>query len=124
MQDIYAFDVGDFGKLGLLRQICVSGKLRLAVLWWKTDLGTVGADGKHVDYLQDRSFRDCDPQLWEQMRQHFNPGARRIIDLHPLLPNDTVFHDAPVPGDAWSRTRAGGPDVPRREPGAANRLAR
>jgi len=47
--------------------------------------------------LQDRRFRDCDSKLWEQMRQHFNPRARRIIDLHPLLPNDTVFHDAPVP---------------------------
>lgn len=97
MQDIYAFDVGDFGKLGLLRQICDSGKLSLGVLWWKTDLGTNGADGRHVGYLQDHTFRVCDPELWKEMRQRFNPNARRIIDLHPLLPNDTVFHDAPVP---------------------------
>ena len=97
MQDIYAFDVGDFGKLGLLRQICESGELSLGVLWWKTDLGTEGADGKHVGYLQDRTFRVCDPELWKGMNRRFNPGARRIVDLHPLLPSDTVFHDVPVP---------------------------
>ena len=97
MQDIYAFDVGDFGKLGLLRRICELGKLRLGVLWWKTDLGSNGGDGRHVGYLKDPTFRVCDPGLWEEMGQRFNPKARSIIDLHPMLPNDTIFHDAPVP---------------------------
>ena len=47
MQDCYAFDVGDFGKLGLLRHIHRVTNLRLGVLWWRTTLGTTGSDGKH-----------------------------------------------------------------------------
>ena len=97
MQDCYAFDVGDFGKLGLLRHIHRVTNLRLGVLWWRTTLGTTGSDGKHVAYLQNPAFRACDPDLWEEMRRRFNPGARTITALHPLLPTGTLFHDTPVP---------------------------
>ena len=100
MQDCYAFDVGDFGKLGLLRHIHRVTNLRLGVLWWRTTLGTTGSDGKHVAYLQNPAFRACDPDLWEEMRRRFNPGARTIADLHPLLPAGTLFHDTPVPARA------------------------
>ena len=100
MQDCYAFDVGDFGKLGLLRHIHRVTNLRLGVLWWRTTLGTTGSDGKHVAYLQNPAFRAGDPDLWEEMRRRFNPGARTIADLHPLLPAGTLFHDTPVPARA------------------------
>ena len=100
MQDCYAFDVGDFGKLGLLRHIHRVTNLRLGVLWWRTTLGTTGSDGKHVAYLQNSAFRACDPDLWEEMRRRFNPGARTIADLHPLLPAGTLFHDTPAPARA------------------------
>ena len=100
MQDCYAFDVGDFGKLGLLRHIHRVTNLRLGVLWWRTTLGTTGSDGKHVAYLQNPAFRACDPDLWEEMRRRFNPGARTIAALHPLLPAGTLFHDTPVPARA------------------------
>ena len=97
MQDCYAFDVGDFGKLGLLRHIYRVTNLRLGVLWWRTTLGTTGSDGKYVAYLQNPVFRACDPDLWEEMRRRFNPGARTIAALHPLLPAGTLFHDTLVP---------------------------
>ena len=100
MQDCYAFDVGDFGKLGLLRHIYRVTNLRLGVLWWRTTLGTTGSDGKHVAYLQNPAFQACDPDLWEEMRRRFNPGARTIAALHPLLPAGTLFHDTPVPARA------------------------
>lgn len=64
MQDRYAGDVGDFGKLGLLRKIAGSG-LTIGVNWYHTfkpeehDRG----DGKHIGYLHDRSFRGCDDEL-------------------------------------------------------------
>ncbi len=80
MQDCYAFDVGDFGKLGLLRHIHRVTNLRLGVLWWRTTLETTSSDGKHVAYLQNPAFRACDPDLWEEMRRRFNPGARTIAD--------------------------------------------
>jgi hypothetical protein len=97
MQDCYAFDVGDFGKLGLLRHLHRVTGLRLGVLWWRTALGTTGSDGKHVDYLQDPAFQACDSQLWEEMRRRFDPDARTIAGLQPLLPPGTLFNDTPVP---------------------------
>jgi len=97
VQDIYAFDVGDFGKIGLLRHLCRRTKLRLGVLWYRTNLGSVGADGKHVGYLDDRRFRPCDPQLWDEMKKRFDPSRRAIAALHPLFPTGTIFHDKAVP---------------------------
>ena len=97
VQDRYAFDVGDFGKLGLLRHIHRTTGLRIGVLWWRTALGTSGNDGKHVGYLQNPAYRACDPELWEEMRRRFNPAARAIEALEPLLPPNTRFFGAPVP---------------------------
>lgn len=97
MQDCYAFDVGDFGKLGLLRHLARVTRLRLGVLWWRTTLGTSGNDGKHVAYLKKPAFRACDSDLWEEMGRRFNRGPRTIAALYPLLPAGTLFHDTPVP---------------------------
>jgi len=97
VQDCYAFDVGDFGKLGLLRHIHHATRLRLGVLWWRTGLGSNGNDGKHVGYLKKPAFRACDRELWEEMRRHFDPNMRTIAALQPLLPDGTRFHDVPVP---------------------------
>ena len=97
MQDIYAFDVGDFGKIGLLRSVC-SSPLRLGVLWWKTQLGSGGLDGKHVRYLADRRFRAADSMLWDEMGRILREeGTRSIRALEPLFPRGTAFHDRPVP---------------------------
>lgn len=110
MQDIYAFDVGDFGKLGLLRGLTASTNLSLGVLWWKTSVGSSGADGKHVSYLEKGHYSHPDPQLWLGMRERFRLGARRIRALEPLLPNGTVFHRRTVPTNrrrrGWFREAA------------------
>ena len=100
MQDCYAFDVGDFGQAGPLaphpsRDQSAAWSPVVANHPW-----TTGSDGKHVAYLQNPAFRACDPDLWEEMRRRFNPGARTIADLHPLLPAGTLFHDTPVPACA------------------------
>jgi hypothetical protein len=97
MQDIYALDVGDFGKLGLLRRLTTSTDLSLGVLWWKTSVGSAAADGKHVSYLRKEHYSHPDPQLWLNMRERFRLGSRRIRTLETLLPNGTVFHRRPVP---------------------------
>src|SRR5262245_45109630 len=96
MQDIYAFDIGDFGKLGLLRRLGQTG-LALGVLWWRTQLGTAGGDGKHVKYLRDPRFRAGDPPLWDEMRRRFTSGPRTIAALEPLFPAGTFFHSDVVP---------------------------
>ena len=43
MQDRYAFDVGDYGKLGLLRHLSAETGLALGVLWWMTDAHPAGS---------------------------------------------------------------------------------
>ncbi len=124
MQDRYTGDVGDFGKYGLLR--CLRGPdaeaLRLGVVWYRTDAGIVDADpandGKHVSYLRsqrERSFRPCDPPLYEGLREIVNRGDRRVgaVARSGLLGPDTVFHDDYVPGppdDTFGEARV----VPRR----------
>ncbi len=93
MQDRYAFDVGDYGKIGLLRSLA-SAHLSLGVLWWRTELGSLGADAKHVSYLSDKRFRACDPGLWDEMGRLFRLGRQRsIAALQPLFPAGTVFHE-------------------------------
>jgi len=54
MQDRYVGDVGDFGKIGMLRQIEESG-LRIGVNWYLTYKPEehINADGKNIGYLND-----------------------------------------------------------------------
>lgn len=102
MQDIYAFDVGDYGKLGLLRHL-MAHDLTVGVMWWKTELGSLGQDGKHVSYLQDRKFRNCDPDLWDAMADCIKDGTRSIAALESLFPDGTSFVSDVVPSESNRR---------------------
>ena len=64
MQDRYAGDVGDFGKLGMLRRIAATG-LKVGVNWYLTFKPEehVNEDGKHIGYIKDRAFAECDNAL-------------------------------------------------------------
>ena len=55
MQDRYTGDIGDFGKLGLLRQLTSTG-LSIGVNWYRTPDETHNSDGLHIDYLQKEEF--------------------------------------------------------------------
>jgi hypothetical protein len=103
MQDRYAFDVGDYGKLGLLRHLIAETGLVLGVLWWITALGSPGNDGKHLGYLSDQRFRRCDPWLWDEMAKLVSKG-RSVAALEPLLPLGTRCHGVPVPSPTRRRT--------------------
>lgn len=102
MQDIYAFDVGDYGKLGLLRHV-MAQELSLGVVWWKTQLGSPGLDGKHLAYLRDRTYRQCDPELWDAMCACVSKGPRSIEALESLFPEGTTFFADVIPADANRR---------------------
>jgi hypothetical protein len=64
MQDRYVGDVGDFGKIGMLRKIADYG-LRIGVIWYLTYKPEehINADGKHIGYLKDCAFKSCDDEL-------------------------------------------------------------
>jgi len=110
MQDLYAFDLGDFGKLGLLRHL-LAGKNAptLGVLWYATALKSAAQDGKHIAYLElppekAARLRDCDPALYDRFRQALRrPRAVRSIAALERLdvwPAGTRFHRADTPAGA------------------------
>ncbi len=52
MQDNYIGDIGDYGKYGLLREVC-DAELSLSVNWYRAIPSKLGKqdDGKYTSYL-------------------------------------------------------------------------
>jgi hypothetical protein len=99
MQDRYAGDVGDFGKLALLR-VLAPGR-RLGICWYRTaGAGETTNDGRHLTYLQrpDR-FRPLDPEAFDQLASFVAdfeakrcPRAVQSLEALALLPPDSLLH--------------------------------
>lgn len=93
MQDRYAGDVGDFGKLGMLRQISTTG-LKIGVNWYLTYKPEEhnNDDGKHIGYLSDKAFENCDDELLDTLRMVVNDN-RNIAALEKAnLINDAQYY--------------------------------
>lgn len=88
MQDRYAGDVGDFGKLGMLRCLSEAG-LSVGVNWYRVPDGGHNDDGKHIGYLQNSDFFGCDDFLLGQLGQMVYGNQRSISFLENamLIPN-------------------------------------
>ena len=98
MQDRYAGDVGDFGKLGLLRHLCGETaqdkhpSLKPGVIWYKSIPGTrenAQNHGKFIRFLDEsdennRRFKACDGDLYEALRHVVDTG-RSIDALRRVL---------------------------------------
>lgn len=107
MQDRYVGDVGDFGKYGLLRALSGPFKretgLSLGVVWYLVpDKGNDG-DGSKIGYLSlppDRAafFRDCDPALYDALRELVSDGSRSTQKVRDasVLPTGTAFFAEPL----------------------------
>ena len=105
LQNRYVGDVGDFGKYGLLRTLCLpvdsdGPALRLGVVWYLASDETHNNDGRHIGYLEPTSknvqtFRACDPSLYDSLADIVRDGARNIsaIRQRRVLPDDTVFYE-------------------------------
>ena len=114
MRDQYVGDVGDFGKYGLLRALCLglagcvdekpSGlgdgqrELTLGVQWYRSHGGGMtNNDGKFTDYLDgatptSRRLLACDEDLAEVLK-HILRSDRSIesVQRWSVLPKGTVF---------------------------------
>ena len=90
MQNRYAADIGDFGKLGLLRRLQASG-LSIGVNWYLVPNESHNDDGRYVQYLEDAAFRQCDPELWSALKQIVGSGRRTVSALEDARLLDAVF---------------------------------
>ena len=80
MQNRYSGDIGDFGKLGLLRWVGRCG-LSIGVNWYQVPDETHSNDGKHTSYLKKETFRACDDELWRELQSIVDSGNREIKAL-------------------------------------------
>ena len=93
MQDRYTGDIGDYGKLGMLRYLAAAGP-RVGVNWYRTPDEDHNEDGKFIQYVQasgQTSYRPYDPPLWDALAQIVNSGQRRVESLETPAILDAVF---------------------------------
>ena len=98
MQNRYAGDIGDFGKLGLLRQLQLNTQLSIGVNWYLVPDESHNGDGQHIDYLTKNSCRECDPPLFDALAQVVASGRRQVAALEDpaILPDDKVVYYSEV----------------------------
>ena len=107
MQDRYAGDVGDFGKLGLLRQIADTG-LKVGINWYLTykPEERISKDGKHVGYLNDRSFKGCDDELLKSLQVVVESNrSTAALEEADLIPSAGYYSEILKPGIDHSFSR-------------------
>ena len=94
MQDRYAGDVGDFGKLGMLRCMEDSG-LHVGVNWYLVGDEAHNNDGKHIGYLDDEKYRGCDDDLLEALNSMLDHGMRSVLEIEnlDLLKTQKYYHE-------------------------------
>jgi len=94
VQNRYTGDIGDFGKLGLLRWVGRSG-LSIGVNWYLVSDETHGNDGKYTTYLNKETFRVCDEELWRALQSIVASGNKEVKALEtPGILNARFFSDA------------------------------
>lgn len=77
MQNRYTGDIGDFGKLGLLRVLQKAG-FTIGVNWYLTPDENHNQDGKHTNYYD---LQPCDESLWSELKQIVESGDRSVAAL-------------------------------------------
>ena len=107
MQNRYAGDVGDFGKIGMLRCIEKQG-IKVGVNWYLVEDESHNQDGKHVGYLQDKKFVGLDEELRRALGSLILSNERSVNHLEKLnlLQTDMYYHDVLKPvGSAFRESR-------------------
>jgi hypothetical protein len=111
MQNRYVGDVGDFGKYGLLRALCLPSSdgnrgLSLGVVWYLVPDEGHNADGKHTSFLNPAhanvvGYRDCDSFLYDTLAEIVEGKARHVTSIRnsKIFPAGTVFFEEPLTFD-------------------------
>jgi hypothetical protein len=95
LHNIFACDIGDFGKYALLRSL-VCNDYVLGVNWY---LNTSG--GKTFEYLNEQHesrFRRCSPDLYDTLRKINRLRVDLISEIEKshILPERTVYFNEPL----------------------------
>lgn len=107
MQDRYAGDAGDFGKLGLLRSLAKSGLL-VGVNWYLSADEAHNEDGRHTGYLRDSKFVGCDDELLGKLSCMVYGNQRSVQALQELnlIPSAGFYsRELMPPGEAHTGFR-------------------
>lgn len=100
MQDRYAGDIGDYGKIGLLKALRAQGLL-VGVNWYRVDIldAEKKADGsfkqKDGKHLIPEKFKDCDLELANKLTAIATSIGRSInaIEKADLIPDAVYFYE-------------------------------
>ena len=93
MQNRYAGDVGDFGKLGLLRQL-ISSQLDIGVNWYLVPDESHNADGKHIGYITDTRYNGCDDSLRNSLKEIvYSQRSVSALETMDLVPNAVYYNE-------------------------------
>lgn len=107
MQDRYLGDVGDFGKFGILGQIASIG-LKISINWYlayKPEEHT-NDDGKHIGYLNNKSFQECDEELFKLLQRIVESNRSiAVLEEAKLVPNAQYYSVILRPGSDQSFSR-------------------
>ena len=93
MQNSYAGDAGDFGKIGLLRSLS-SNNLKVGVNWYLVFDEVHNGDGKHTGYLCNPKFVSCDDELLGKLGCMVYGNQRSISAMESMnLIANVVYYD-------------------------------
>lgn len=98
MQNRYVGDVGDFGKLGMLRCIERAG-IKVGVNWYLVEDETHNEDGKHTGYLRDGKFVGLDEELRHSLAFLIYNNLRSVeqLERQKLLQTGIYYHEILAP---------------------------
>ncbi|MEY4674844.1 MAG: hypothetical protein RL148_2628 [Planctomycetota bacterium] len=103
MQDRYAFDQGDYSKVGLVRHLGRDARRRIGLLWYAnrpTRTEATNGDGRHFTYLtRSDDLAACDRELHAAWARAWGRVPRSIASLeaHTPWPRGMRFFSEPVP---------------------------
>lgn len=101
MQNRYTGDVGDFGKIGMLRCIEQCG-VKIGVNWYLVEDESHNQDGKHIGYLRNNKFVGLDEELRRALASLVMNDNRSVNQLEKLrlLQSNAYYHEMlkPVTG--------------------------
>ncbi len=102
MQNRYVGDIGDFGKLGLLR-VLSRGGLSIGVNWYLTADEDNNGDGRHVGYLRKDEYRACDDALWHALKYIVESNRREIAALENGSILSATYYSVPLTCDCRTK---------------------